>query len=221
MKKFLILLLLTACGGQTDVSSTIKTQEKPAVYLAQFFSSNGKLLINNLPANSHIWANFWKVENSIAQKRATEFFTISWLPVGGRLHLGMPVKKGQNYTAGETYDFVKNRKVLNSPIYEVKAAFFEAAKTRFEELNNGAKSGMVFYHINPSQEERARIILGKRDGITNCIHAVSDIGVHLGKKFLNTDVHYGVSALKDVLEYFREFFLKETTGEYDKALLGK
>jgi hypothetical protein len=111
-------------------------------------------------SKSHTWASFFRKSPG----GNVEWFTISWLPVAGKVRpLALKPEPGRNYTFEETIQFNNENKMVTGfwGPYEIQPSLWEAAVEQREKL----ESGQVLYKANDQ---------GSKDGtVSNCIHSVS------------------------------------------------
>lgn len=111
-------------------------------------------------SKSHSWATFFRK----TPDGAVDLFTISWLPVAGKVRpLALRPEPGRNYTFEETVQFNNENKMVTGfwGPYEIQPSLWEAAVRQ----RNKLESGEVLYKANDN---------GAKDGtVSNCVHAIS------------------------------------------------
>lgn len=165
----------------------------------------------NNPKYAHSFATFVEAgggAGGLGGPRA-DTFTISWLPGSLVIRLFRPPEPGRNLGLHQTLDWARTlgaRTTAWGP-FEIQEALYRKARRRYEELESGA---LRFAALD---------VLHRRAEVTNCIHALSDLGLTPG--LLRTGLAYGNSASVAIARHYRPWIVRpETTHPWVGGLLG-
>jgi hypothetical protein len=170
------------------------TQAQTANYMMVF----GAQRPFNPPGFAHTFAVFLRVHGDVV-KRADP---MSWVPTSLKIRFLAPPEPGKNLPLMETLDWLQ--KIMGArgwicawgPL-EIEHVLYDKALTRIKQLGAGRIQYVVL--DGPYRPDRA----------TNCIHALSDLG--LTARLLGTGWKRGESASRAVVEYFRRWIINPTT----------
>jgi hypothetical protein len=162
------------------------------------------------PGYSHTFATFAKVDSSAGQMMLHETVDISWLP--DKLRPGqqiwdwvLPVK-GRNFSLKESFECAAapGLKLKTFGPVEVSPELYEAARLKSERLASGKIAYVMLDNLF-----RGRVMGGQEGAASNCIHAVSDLGLAAP---LISHVTYGHKASELVFQHFSPFVNKGASG---------
>ena len=166
-------------------------------YFIKLYGSQHRV---NRPRLSHTFATFSEKRIGPNGAETIRDFTISWLPRDGVINPLGPPEAGRNYSLAETFEWLDQAGSIvrwESPETEIQPTLFPSAEERFRELAEG--------HLRYKMIDRVQ---SRPHEVSNCIHAVSDLSVALGKIGMSiTGALHGIQASRFVYRFLSPFYL--------------
>jgi hypothetical protein len=181
-------IILPATAPEAGTPSSSGTQASYAVLFAQQRRIN-------LPHYAHSFGAFVQVDETPNGPANEQVVVISWLPRSLKIGFFRAAEPGHNLLLPATFDYAQTLGTFVSAWgpFRIRNMLFEKARDRYLQLESGATKYVVL--DNGTRPLQA----------TNCIHALSDLG--LTDKLLSTGTAYGMRASRKIVRYLQPWIM--------------
>ncbi len=165
----------------------------------------------NLPAYTHVFGVFARVDGRNLASDPLHYFTISWDAADGDIAMKYPPKAGHNYSLQETFRLREKMKVTTevrrSRMAEITKNLYDAAYAHYTRLSVGESTGIVLYKMMDDMDGRHRVRSFTTGAYSNCQHAISDIVSRADGTLLETGFARGFSAGDKTYEWLTPYHI--------------